>query len=389
EAIAMNFSNSAKISSSRMVPSMEWRNLLPSSRRAVDIKDHSFSPNSKIELFLFTSNYCISSVKKGSSRDERKFAIFFHFENNKIGRKGLIVLRDSFAYKEYGIRLMLAPRMAELSSIRKAAKMLGFMLFKLSTNMAFVSAKSTSSINELNGAYSVSTATSHSSQAQVVYSSLQVDNEDQEQIDQDDLEEMDLKWQVAMLSMRVKRFYKKTRRKLEFNGKEPVGFDKTKVKCFNCHRRGHFARDCRTARNIGNRGRDAENVGYKGRYNGVTNFALMAFTSNPSSSSCSNSEEEVTETVFDNRSSKEENILANDRFKKGKRFHVVPPPLTWNYMPPKPDLSFAGLDDSIYKFTISETVTSLSKDEKDAPKTSTAFVEKPKEVRTNAPLIRE
>nr|GFA11754.1 ribonuclease H-like domain-containing protein [Tanacetum cinerariifolium] len=349
----MNFSNSAKISSSRMVPSMEWRNLLPSSRRAVDIKDHSFSPNSKIELFLFTSNYCISSVKKGSSRDERKFAIFFHFENNKIGRKGLIVLRDSFAYKEYGIRLMLAP-----------------------------------SINELNGAYSVSTATSHSSQAQVVYS-LQVDNEDQEQIDQDDLEEMDLKWQVAMLSMRVKRFYKKTRRKLEFNGKEPVGFDKTKVKCFNCHRRGHFARDCRTARNIGNRGRDAENVGYKGRYNGVTNFALMAFTSNPSSSSCSNSEEEVTETVFDNRSSKEENILANDRFKKGKRFHVVPPPLTWNYMPPKPDLSFAGLDDSIYKFTISETVTSLSKDEKDAPKTSTAFVEKPKEVRTNAPLIRE
>nr|GEX95782.1 ribonuclease H-like domain-containing protein [Tanacetum cinerariifolium] len=56
-----------------------------------------------------------------------------------------------------------------------------------------------------------------------------LDNEDLEQINQDDLEEMDLKWHVAMLSMRVKQFYKKTERKLEFNGKEPVGFDKTKV----------------------------------------------------------------------------------------------------------------------------------------------------------------
>nr|GFA51914.1 ribonuclease H-like domain-containing protein [Tanacetum cinerariifolium] len=67
--------------------------------------------------------------------------------------------------------------------------------------------------------------------------SPQLDNEDLKQINQDDLEEMDLKWQVVMLSMRVKRFYRKTRRKLEFNGKEPVGYEKTKVECFNCHKR--------------------------------------------------------------------------------------------------------------------------------------------------------
>nr|GEW20179.1 putative reverse transcriptase domain-containing protein [Tanacetum cinerariifolium] len=79
----------------------------------VDIKDHSFSSNSKIELFLFNSNYCISGVKKGSSQDERNVVIFFRFENNEIGRKGLRVLRDSFAYKEYGIRLMLEPRSAK------------------------------------------------------------------------------------------------------------------------------------------------------------------------------------------------------------------------------------------------------------------------------------
>nr|GEX83223.1 putative reverse transcriptase domain-containing protein [Tanacetum cinerariifolium] len=48
-----------------------------------------------------------------------------------------------------------------------------------------------------------------------------------EQIDTDDLEEMDLRWQVAMLTMRVKRFIN-TRRNLNFNGKETVGFNKTK-----------------------------------------------------------------------------------------------------------------------------------------------------------------
>nr|GEV01442.1 hypothetical protein [Tanacetum cinerariifolium] len=183
----------------------------------------------------------------------------------------------------------------------------------------------------------------------------QLDNEDLEQIDQDDLEEMDLKWQVAMLSMRVKRFYKKTG-------------------------------DCRTTKNLGNKGRDAKNAGYRERDNGKRSArkedekALVVQDG---------LEEEVTETVFDNRSSDEENNLANDRFKKGKRFHAVAPPLTGNYMPPKPDLSFAGLDESIYKFKISETITSLSKDVKYSPETSIAFVEKPKEVRTSAPLIQE
>nr|GEY03127.1 putative reverse transcriptase domain-containing protein [Tanacetum cinerariifolium] len=47
-------------------------------------------------------------VKKRSPQDERNFAIFLYFDNNKIGRKVLGVLRDSFAYKKYGITLMLA-----------------------------------------------------------------------------------------------------------------------------------------------------------------------------------------------------------------------------------------------------------------------------------------
>ncbi|GKG54754.1 hypothetical protein Tco_0560409, partial [Tanacetum coccineum] len=58
---------------------------------------------------------------------------------------------------------------------------------------------------------------------------LQLDYEDLEQIDTNDLKEMDLKWQVAMLTMRVKRFIKKTGRKMDLNDKESVGFDRTKV----------------------------------------------------------------------------------------------------------------------------------------------------------------
>ncbi|GJY28395.1 ribonuclease H-like domain-containing protein [Tanacetum coccineum] len=104
-----------------------------------------------------------------------------------------------------------------------------------------------------------------------------------------------------MLTMRVKRFLKKTRRNLNFNGKETVGFDKTKVECYNCHRRGHIARECRAPRNQGNRNRDAPRRnapvdtsttnalvvqdrigGYDWSFQaeeGITKFALMAYTS--------------------------------------------------------------------------------------------------------------
>nr|GEU42069.1 ribonuclease H-like domain-containing protein [Tanacetum cinerariifolium] len=204
-------------------------------------------------------------------------------------------------------------------------------------------AESTSSTNELNVTYSVSTAIGHSSQAQgsssyaneLMFSffanqssSPRLDNKDLEQIDQDDLEEMDVKW------------------------------------------------DCKTARNSGNRSRDAGNAWYRGRDNGKRppkeedEKALVVQDG---------IEKEVTETVFDNHSSDEENSLTNDRFKKGEGYHAVPFPLTGNYMPPKSNLSFAGLDDSIYKFKISETITSLTKDEKDALETSASCIEKPKE----------
>nr|GFC45346.1 hypothetical protein [Tanacetum cinerariifolium] len=77
-------------------------------------------------------------------------------------------------------------------------------------------------------------------------SSPQLDNKNLKQIDVDDLEEMDLKWQMAMLTMRARRFLQKTGRNLGANGPTSMGFDMNKVECYNCYRKGHFARKCRS-----------------------------------------------------------------------------------------------------------------------------------------------
>nr|GEU89555.1 retrovirus-related Pol polyprotein from transposon TNT 1-94 [Tanacetum cinerariifolium] len=76
--------------------------------------------------------------------------------------------------------------------------------------------------------------------------SPQLDNEVLKQIDVDNLEEMDLRWQMAMLTMRARRFLQKTGRNLDDNRVTTMGFDMSKVECYNCHRKGHFAKDCRS-----------------------------------------------------------------------------------------------------------------------------------------------
>nr|GFB71949.1 ribonuclease H-like domain-containing protein [Tanacetum cinerariifolium] len=76
--------------------------------------------------------------------------------------------------------------------------------------------------------------------------SPQLDNEDLKQIDVDDLEEMDLRWQMAMLTMRARRILQKTRRNLGANGPTSMGFDMSKVECYNFHKKGYFSRECRS-----------------------------------------------------------------------------------------------------------------------------------------------
>nr|GEW30880.1 hypothetical protein [Tanacetum cinerariifolium] len=191
-------------------------------------------------------------------------------------------------------------------------------------NIAFVSSNNTDSTNEsVSVVLSVSAASTKTPVSTlpnvddlsdaVIYSffvsqsnSPQLDNEDLKQIDADDLEEMDLKWQMAMLTMRARRFLQRTGRNLGVNGTTAIGFDMSKVECYNCHRQGHFARECRSPRDTRNKGTWRRTVPVKtstsnslvSRCDGVgsydwslhadeepTNYALMTFTSSSSSSS--------------------------------------------------------------------------------------------------------
>ncbi|GJS72237.1 putative ribonuclease H-like domain-containing protein [Tanacetum coccineum] len=126
-----------------------------------------------------------------------------------------------------------------------------------SQNVAFVSSNNSGSSNQ---AYGSNSANTDSMSDAVIYSffanqsnSLQLNDEDLQQIDAYDLEEMDLKWQMAMLIMRARRFLNKTRRKINPNGFETIGFNKSKVECYNCHKKGHFIRVCRAPRENRNR----------------------------------------------------------------------------------------------------------------------------------------
>ncbi|GJR57078.1 ribonuclease H-like domain-containing protein [Tanacetum coccineum] len=83
--------------------------------------------------------------------------------------------------------------------------------------------------------------------------SPQLAHEDLQQILPDDIEEMNLRWQMAMLTIRARRFLKNTRRRLIVNDNETISFDKFKVECYNCHKRRHFARECRAPRNKDNK----------------------------------------------------------------------------------------------------------------------------------------
>ncbi|GJU80192.1 retrovirus-related pol polyprotein from transposon TNT 1-94 [Tanacetum coccineum] len=221
-------------------------------------------------------------------------------------------------------------QMIELSSMAQGEAKGTSSLSTNTQNVAFVSAN-----NSTNGAVNTAHgATTASTQATAVNSttidnlsdavicaffasqpnSPQLDNEDLQQIHPDDLEEMDLRWQMAMLTMRARRFLKNTGRKFSVNGTETIGFDKSKVECYNCHKRGHFTRECMALRNQENKNR--ENTRRVMPLETTTSNALVPYDG--SGYDWSDQAEEGYNAVHS---------------------------LNRNFMPPKLDLSFYGLEE--------------------------------------------
>nr|GEV56892.1 hypothetical protein [Tanacetum cinerariifolium] len=178
--------------------------------------------------------------------------------------------------------------------------------------VAFVSFENTRSINEtVNAAHDIPTAGLREQPSTSSYTN---------DIDTDDLEEMDLKWQVAMITMRGNRSADNKRRVVLVE---------------------------------------------------TLTSALVVQDGFASDSSVSEIEED--------------NNQAKDRYKVGIWYHAVPPPYTGNYMPPRADLSFTGLDDSVFKYKISKPRTSVNENESIASKSSKEIREEHKAVRKFVP----
>nr|GEV24692.1 hypothetical protein [Tanacetum cinerariifolium] len=211
--------------------------------------------------------------------------------------------------------------------------------------------------------------------------------EDNVEIDVDDLKKIDLRWQMAMLTMRARRFLQKTGRNLGDNKVTTMGFDMSKVECCNFHRKGHFARECRSPKDIRRTVvtepqrrhvlvetstsnalvSQCDRIGsYDWSYQAEeepVNFALMVI---PSSSSASDNEvkscSKACSKAYDELHSQYDKLII-DFFKSqfnvlsyqvalesvearlvlsqpSGEYHVVPPPIIGSFMQSKPDLVF-------------------------------------------------
>ncbi|GKB12680.1 hypothetical protein Tco_0846603 [Tanacetum coccineum] len=175
-------------------------------------------------------------------------------------------------------------------------------------NVAFVSSNSTnnnSSTNEAdNTAYGVSAAHTQSNPSS---------GDNLKQIDLDDLEEMDLQWEMAMLTIRARRFIKRTGRKLD------------NVELLEIKKTGkENSRRTMTVETPTKNGFELSD-GIGGQVCDKFKTRLGYNAASPAVESFVNSSE----------------MLENQEYNKSKSdkgYHAVPPPYTGNFIPSKPDL---------------------------------------------------
>nr|GEW33448.1 copia protein [Tanacetum cinerariifolium] len=268
-------------------------------------------------------------------------------------------------------------------------------------NIAFVSLNNTDSTNE---SVSVVPSVSAASSKALVSTLPNVDNLSDVVI-YFFLQEMDLKWQMAMLTKRARRFLQRTGKNLGANGTTAIGFDMFKVECYNCHRRGHFARECRSPRDNGNKDTPRRTIPVEAStFNALVSqcsSSSLGFDNETSSKNLSKLlESQITNKtglgynnqVFNNQvfdcdelTSFESDdsvptTLVHDRYKSCEGYRVVPPPYTGTFMPPKPDLVFNDAPPT------SKTVPNMVHVESSTNKTSK---EMSKILRPDAPNIKD
>nr|GEY31530.1 hypothetical protein [Tanacetum cinerariifolium] len=174
------------------------------------------------------------------------------------------------------------------------------------------------------------------------------------------------------------------RMKLTVNGNETINFDKSKVECYNCHKRGHFARECRASRNQDNKNKESsrksvhvetstsialescdslDGYDWSDQAEERPNYALMAFSSSSSDTEVSNDSiclKSYFETIELLKSQNDQ--LLKD-LKKSELMVLVPPSNIRNFKPPIPEFSFTGLDEFVNKPVVENCKAMSSKEE--------------------------
>nr|GEZ51698.1 ribonuclease H-like domain-containing protein [Tanacetum cinerariifolium] len=162
------------------------------------------------------------------------------------------------------------------------------------------------------------------------------------------------------------KFWKKTGKKISIQGSNVVGFDKSKVECFNCHKMRHFTRECRASRNQERRRRDTYRQGTESNNEWIEILKKKLETLKQEKEGVDGKLAGLLTALNDL-----DNLIESqraDKNKEGLGYSAVPSPPAQIYSSPKKDLSWTGLpefaDDTVTNYSRpSPTIESTSGDD--------------------------